>query len=68
MNVYYSNHLISQEKVRFIFRLSFFMDLGSGSGIWYDKKRPVPKSGSGIRIQDLDPGSGSGINILDPQH
>jgi hypothetical protein len=34
MNVYYSNHLIRQEKVRFILYLSFFIeDPDSGSGM-----------------------------------
>jgi hypothetical protein len=52
MKVYYSNHLIRQEKV-FFGTLLFYV----GSGIRDDKKG---------RIRDPDPGSG--INIPDPQH
>jgi hypothetical protein len=51
MKVYYSNHLIRQEKVRFFWHLIFYV----GSGIRDDKKG---------RIRDPDPGSG--INIPDP--
>jgi hypothetical protein len=47
MNVYYSNHLIRQEKVRCILHLSFIYP---GSGM-------TRKAGSGIRIQDKHPGS-----------
>jgi hypothetical protein len=58
MNVYYSNHLIRQEKVRLTLHLSFLCRIRD------------PDPGSGMtrkgRIRDLDPGSG--INIPDPQH
>jgi hypothetical protein len=53
MNVYCSNHLIRQEKVKFILHLSFLCRIrDSGSGIRDDKKG---------RIRDPDPGSRSGI-------
>jgi hypothetical protein len=38
MNGYYSNHLIRQEKFRFILHLYIYV----GSGIRDDKKRPDP--------------------------
>jgi hypothetical protein len=63
MNICFSNHLTSEEKVRFIFAPLF---LYIGSGIQNPGSRMTRKAGSGIQIRNPDPGSG--INIPDPQH
>jgi hypothetical protein len=52
MNVYYSNHLIRQEKLG-LFCTSLIY-VGSRIRIWDDKKRPDPDPGS--RIRDKHPG------------
>jgi hypothetical protein len=60
MKFYYINHLIRQDKVRFFWHLTFLSRIRDPeSGIWFRDPEWQERT---------DPGSGSGINIPDPQH
>jgi hypothetical protein len=65
VNVYCSNHLIRQEKVKFILHLSFFY-VGSGIRIRDPGSGMTRKAGSGIR--DKHPGSATLVNIEQFRH
>jgi hypothetical protein len=63
MNVYCRNHLIRQEKVKFIFHLFFLCRIRDPDPGWQERSDP----GSGSRIRDKHPGSAtlySGIKYL----